>query len=325
MTPQIQMTVALDRNGQITSINDVQSGLACGCICPSCGEPLIARRGDKNAHHFAHQGIESHCDAWGPETELHLRAKAYLLSQQFITLPSCNFDKKPFKLPISKAIQEKQLSPTGRIPDLLLEIDHELLAIEIAVTHSTTKQKRATYRKHSITAIEFTLSDFKNYDTPFDDAFFAKALDINRASWLTVDLFSSLGLEIFKNETKSRRRQIEILDQGLSESEKQVSKRLRSINTEIKKASSELHNLRMIFEHELNGAAGAAMKEYEARKAEQEARIDKALSLKTKELNRLTRDIEIARQWESELSAVNEKLREENRKLKKEKKALLAD
>ena len=33
------------KDGVATSIENVESGLKCGCICPSCGEPLVARKG----------------------------------------------------------------------------------------------------------------------------------------------------------------------------------------------------------------------------------------------------------------------------------------
>lgn len=42
------------KDGMATSIENVESGLKCGCICPSCGEPLVARKGAKRMHHFAH-------------------------------------------------------------------------------------------------------------------------------------------------------------------------------------------------------------------------------------------------------------------------------
>lgn len=35
-------------------VSEVPRGLAAGCICPSCGTPLIARRGEVKVWHFAH-------------------------------------------------------------------------------------------------------------------------------------------------------------------------------------------------------------------------------------------------------------------------------
>lgn len=33
------------KNGVATSIEDVESGLKCGCFCPACGKPLVAKKG----------------------------------------------------------------------------------------------------------------------------------------------------------------------------------------------------------------------------------------------------------------------------------------
>lgn len=35
-------------------VDSVPNGILCGCVCPHCKEPLVARQGDVNEHHFAH-------------------------------------------------------------------------------------------------------------------------------------------------------------------------------------------------------------------------------------------------------------------------------
>ncbi|MFV7965005.1 putative zinc ribbon protein (plasmid) [Escherichia coli] len=49
-------TALLFLNGKSVHISDdnIASGLACACVCDSCGTPLIARKGDVNDWHFAH-------------------------------------------------------------------------------------------------------------------------------------------------------------------------------------------------------------------------------------------------------------------------------
>lgn len=39
---------------RLVDVHQVQSGKLCGCICPSCKAPLIARKGGKKIWHFAH-------------------------------------------------------------------------------------------------------------------------------------------------------------------------------------------------------------------------------------------------------------------------------
>lgn len=46
---------AIDKEtGEVREVGDVPRGRACGCICPSCKAGLMARQGDVNEWHFAH-------------------------------------------------------------------------------------------------------------------------------------------------------------------------------------------------------------------------------------------------------------------------------
>ncbi|MCC3817975.1 hypothetical protein IB293_21965 [Vibrio parahaemolyticus] len=44
------------KDGKYYDVSEVERGRGCGCICPSCKQVLVARKGDpeKMAHHFAH-------------------------------------------------------------------------------------------------------------------------------------------------------------------------------------------------------------------------------------------------------------------------------
>ena len=65
-------------------VSDVDRGLACKCICNDCDKPLIARKGDERAHHFAHQGDQnSTCLGEG---NLHKYAKKILKEEKRLTL-----------------------------------------------------------------------------------------------------------------------------------------------------------------------------------------------------------------------------------------------
>lgn len=68
----VNMVYAL-KNGKTVHISEVESGLKCECICPACGEALIARKGKKVIHHFAHKSTEE-CE-YGYQTSLHLVAR----------------------------------------------------------------------------------------------------------------------------------------------------------------------------------------------------------------------------------------------------------
>jgi hypothetical protein len=46
--------VLAEREGDVVHVRDVDRGLACGCTCPTCGDPLVARHGELKVWHFAH-------------------------------------------------------------------------------------------------------------------------------------------------------------------------------------------------------------------------------------------------------------------------------
>jgi len=82
-----RLKYAIDTTGKLISVDDVPNGKKCGCFCPACKEPLMAKnQGNKRVHHFAHQsGTEC---AYAFESMLHLLAKekireAFLLKNEF--------------------------------------------------------------------------------------------------------------------------------------------------------------------------------------------------------------------------------------------------
>ena len=50
-----QLTIALDTNDTIKFVDEVAKGGDCGCFCPACRSPLIAKKGRINEWHFAHE------------------------------------------------------------------------------------------------------------------------------------------------------------------------------------------------------------------------------------------------------------------------------
>lgn len=82
------LSYAIDTNGNLVHIDNVANGKKCGCFCPACKEPLVAKNGGKKKiHHFAHFS-DVDCE-FAYETILHLLAKekirkAFLEKSKFI-------------------------------------------------------------------------------------------------------------------------------------------------------------------------------------------------------------------------------------------------
>ena len=72
-------------NGKLVSVEDVPAGLKCDCFCPACGEQLVAKKGQKMTHHFAHKA-GTNC-AFGYQTSLHLLAKDILANARRMVIP----------------------------------------------------------------------------------------------------------------------------------------------------------------------------------------------------------------------------------------------
>lgn len=84
-----------EKDGKTVSINEVERGLACGCVCPFCRAKLIARKGEINRHHFAHQSKGS-C-GYNFLYSLYLSAEKMLKKEGYIQLQ--NYSKPSVSTP----------------------------------------------------------------------------------------------------------------------------------------------------------------------------------------------------------------------------------
>jgi hypothetical protein len=152
-------------DGSIAHISEVPRGTACECICPGCGAPLVARKGEVQHHHFGHHGADDGrpCKT-GPETALHRFAKQVLERDLQIFLPTLDlvdgrerwvgFEGKSYQF--DAAILENRLGQI--IPDVIVRKANRDLIVEFAVTHECEPAKIAQIAEMDISAIEVDLS-----------------------------------------------------------------------------------------------------------------------------------------------------------------------
>ena len=164
MTKRNQLIYAL-KDGVATSIENVESGLKCGCICPSCGEPLVAKKGLKRMHHFSH--YSGHNCEYGYETSLHLAAKEILSTANRIVLPAVyiHFPNSPKASELyceAKEIQIERVELEQRfqdvIPDVVIYAGGKQLFLEVYVTHAIDDIKLKKLKQANISTIEIDLS-----------------------------------------------------------------------------------------------------------------------------------------------------------------------
>lgn len=76
------------RGGRMVAPHQVEVGLACGCVCPCCGAPVMAKALDSpdRRAHFAHHG-RAGCSG-GAETALHRMAKQIIADRRELLLPA---------------------------------------------------------------------------------------------------------------------------------------------------------------------------------------------------------------------------------------------
>lgn len=181
-----QMTYAL-KNGLLEHVSNVESGLACGCVCPSCGGKLEAKKGAKQAHHFAHYNAEE-CRT-GYETSLHLLVKDILGQCKTLLLPPLYLkEKEPnWKIYDSQSITfssiEIEKTQGDFIPDVIGYIGQRKLLIEIRVFHAIDERKQAKIQSSDTSCVEVDLSKFDKEITR-DDLFSFLTSDCSKTKWV---------------------------------------------------------------------------------------------------------------------------------------------
>ena len=157
-----------ERDGLLIHVDDVPKGLACNCICPSCGGKLVARKGKTNVHHFAHHQ-EGNCDG---ETLLHILGKRLLHSR--ISDAIYKRESLPFQWRCSECsdVHTSDLTAMaasvalersiGKIqPDVTIFDQHgdPRVAVEIVVTHEPEPSVWEYARENKVDVIVFKITE----------------------------------------------------------------------------------------------------------------------------------------------------------------------
>ncbi|WP_170211688.1 competence protein CoiA family protein [Rhodoferax bucti] len=212
--------------------NGVPNGKACGCVCPACKRPLIARQGAATPH-FAHAPGED-C-ARGFETAVHLAAKQIIAERKEVRLPIVEYQSTlqyaPSKVHTAERLLrldevELEVWMSNIRPDIWVKAGDERYLVEIAVTHFVDEEKNAKIRELRIPAFEVNLKSLK-------DCFTFTALERTLFSspypaiWIFNEHIEAMTAEAQQLHTLESNRQREIERQAKIEFQRIESRRVQ--------------------------------------------------------------------------------------------------
>lgn len=169
------------KNGKIINIMDLSTeskGLQCECVCPGCGGPLIARKGAKKKHHFAHYSQPCNLVA-AQQTALHMLAKEIIEEEKAFLFPGYSVSREdvewkpadqpynyhqepelqyrePYRAKCESVTLERKVSDF--VPDIIVSIRGKICLIEIAVTHFIDEEKQKKIEAVGLPMVEVDLS-----------------------------------------------------------------------------------------------------------------------------------------------------------------------
>ena len=150
---------------EIVTIEDVESGLKCNCICPHCKTKLIAKKGNIREHHFSHYNADD-C-LWRGESLFHKISKEIIKNSKTIKLPKVTVKNHPdiilFEetvINIDNVILEQKVGDF--IPDIIIETKGKQLLVEIYYRHEIDYFKQRKIRKKKIPTIEIDINPIVN-------------------------------------------------------------------------------------------------------------------------------------------------------------------
>jgi ssDNA-binding Zn-finger/Zn-ribbon topoisomerase 1 len=156
------------RGETLVHVSEVTSGRQFDCLCPACHKSLIARKGAKVTHHFAHDA-GSTCSV---ETALHSLAKRLihdgiqraLSAGESVRLRwkcnECQDEHEGNLLKQAKGVRLEHDLGEAR-PDVLLfgAGNQPIVAVEIVVTHPPEAEVRDFYERKGITLVQVRIPD----------------------------------------------------------------------------------------------------------------------------------------------------------------------
>lgn len=179
-------------DGRLVHVSHVKSGLRCGCNCPACGSPLVAKKGAVVVHHFAH-GTTVECEG-AAETALHLAAKQLIIDRGAFVIPGLYYyprghyvDAAAVELAAPRNVAftdiREEVAIGNRVIDVVASVGGRRLLVEIAVTHFVDQEKADQMADAGASCMEIDLSHLRD---GFTEAELEEAVveGVDRKTWI---------------------------------------------------------------------------------------------------------------------------------------------
>lgn len=177
------------RGGELTHVGEVAAGKACGCTCPGCAADLVAKKGARVAHHFAHAS-GADCGR-AVETALHLAAKRAVERAGYFVAPPLWLPFESYKAPwqlagATRVVPESVVLESrvaGLVPDVVLTVAGRPLLVEVAVTHPVDAAKADRLAAAGLSTVEVSVAHLARDAT--EDAIAAAVVDgVEHKRWV---------------------------------------------------------------------------------------------------------------------------------------------
>lgn len=143
-----KLTYAL-KDGKMVYVGDVPRGLACGCLCPKCKQPLEAKKGRIRQQHFAHQGEKAGfvpCHDYYM-TAVHMLAEQIIEEKKQVMVPSYK-NLRARKMFFKEVEREQRNDRKDLQPDIVgIDENDDRWMIEIRYSHEVDDYKRAKIKE----------------------------------------------------------------------------------------------------------------------------------------------------------------------------------
>lgn len=142
------------KQGKNVGIGEVERGLICDCICVACAGPLVAKKGIKNEHHFAHHKPMTEAQIFKcNESYNHWLLKHLFADLEYMALPAWNHEPG-FTIHLNSSLARVEKSYQGfRADCVVFGVDGRELIIEVINWNGISDQKMQLIRSRKVDCI----------------------------------------------------------------------------------------------------------------------------------------------------------------------------